>query len=193
MRDKVSHQAADLLVDWSKGDESTLKQLMPLVYDELCGMARHYMNKQPLGHTLQATGLVHEAYLKLAAGKDQQWQNCEHFLGVMAKTMRHILVDVARSKNALKNGGREIIELSNGAAISVEPSGDFAALYEALNHLAVLDNRKSRVVRMKFFAGLDVDEIAGVLKISPLTVKRDWQFARTWLLRKLTKTDSSPL
>ena len=181
-----SHQITHLLIDWGKGDEYALEQLMPLVYDELRRMARSYMRKQPSGHTLQTTELIHEAYLKISAGREKQWQNRAHFFGVAAKAMRHILVDYARAKSRGKRGGwQDRITLAENAAVSSGRSAEIVALDDALNALAVLDERKVRVVEMKFFGGLTVEEISGVLKVSPETVKRDWSFAQTWLLREL--------
>ncbi len=188
MVDDSSHQITLLLVDWSKGDKYALEQLMPLVYDELRRMARNYMRKQPSGHTLQTTELIHEAYLKIAAGEEKQWQNRAHFFGVAAKAMRHILVDYARSKSRDKRGGwQDRVTFVEASAISNGRSEEIVALDDALNQLAVLDERKVNVVEMKFFGGLTVEEIARVLKISPETVKRDWSFAQTWLLRELRK------
>jgi RNA polymerase sigma-70 factor, ECF subfamily len=188
MVDEISHQITLLLKDWSKGDEYALEQLMPLVYEELRRMARNYMRKQPSGHTFQTTELIHEAYLKLSAGKEKQWQNRAHFFGVAAKAMRHILVDYARSKSRGKLGGwQNRITFAEDAVVSGERSEEIIALDDALNQLAVLDKRKVRVVEMKFFGGLKTEEIAGVLKISPETVKRDWSFAQAWLLRELRK------
>ncbi|CAN5871372.1 sigma-70 family RNA polymerase sigma factor [soil metagenome] len=187
MLDNSSHQITLLLTNWSKGDEFALEQLMPLVYDELRQMAARYMSRQPSGHTFQTTELIHEAYLKLADGKEQNWQNRAHFFGVAAKAMRHILVDYARSKHSQKRGGwQERVTFTEGDLVSDGRSEEIVALDDALNQLAVLDERKSRVVEMKFFAGLTSEEIAEVLKISPETVKRDWRFARTWLLRELS-------
>src|SRR5215203_1404698 len=180
MVDDGSHQITLLLVDWSKGDENALEQLMPLVYDELRRMARNYMRRQPSGHTFQTTELIHEAYLKIAGGKDKQWQNRAHFFGVAARAMRHILVDYARSKSAAKRGGwQDRITLVENAAVSSGRAAEIVALDDALNQLAALDERKVRVVEMKFFGGLKVKEIAGILKISPETVKRDWSFAQS--------------
>lgn len=186
MLNAASHQITLLLVDWSKGDEFALEQLMPLVYDELRQMARRYMRRQPSGHTFQTTELIHEAYLKIAGQDEQNWQNRAHFFGVAAQAMRHILVDYARSKNSKKRGGLiEKITLEENLVASANRSEEIVALDEALNELAALDERKSRVVEMKFFGGLNTEEISEVLKISPETVKRDWRFARTWLLREL--------
>ncbi len=181
-----SHQITLLLIDWSKGDKHALEQLMPLVYQELRQMARQYIKKQPAGHSFQATELIHETYLKLAAGQDQNWQNREHFFGVAAKAMRHILVDYAKSQNRKKRGGwQQRVTLTGEAMVTNPRSEEIIALDDALNQLGILDERKARVVEMKFFAGLKVKEIAKVLNISDETVKRDWSFAKTWLLREL--------
>ena len=184
-----SHQISLLLIDWSKGDEYALEQLMPLVYEELRRMARNYMRRQPSGHTFQTTELIHEAYLKIARGKEKQWQNRAHFFGVAAKAMRHILVDYARSKSKGKRGGwQNRITLVETVAVASGRSEEIIALDDALNQLALLDERKVRVVEMKFFGGLTTEEIARVLKVSPETVKRDWSFTRSWLHRELAST-----
>jgi len=185
-----SHQITLLLVDWSKGDEVALEQLMPLVYDELRRMARRYMRRQPSGHTFQTTELIHEAYLKIAQQDKQNWQTRAHFFGVAAKAMRHILVDYARSKSSGKRGGlAQKVTLEENLIASAEHPEEIVLLDNALKQLAVLDERKSRVVEMKFFAGLNIEEIAEVLKISPETVKRDWRFSRNWLLRELSSAE----
>ena len=159
---------------------------MPLVYEELRRTARRYMRRQPSGHTFQTTELIHEAYLKVAKSDEQNWQNRAHFFGVAAKAMRQILVDYARSKSSQKRGGwKERVTLSDDTAISNNNSSEIVALDDALKQLAILDERKSRVVELRFFGGLTIEEIAEVLKISPETVNRDWQFARTWLLPEL--------
>lgn len=177
-----------LLTEWSKGDEYALQQLMPLVYGELRKMARRHMNKQPSGHTMQTTELIHEAYLKLEGGKEQNWQNRDHFFAVAAKAMRHILVDYAKAKHRVKRGGWQgkVTFTENDIGVNSR-SEEILVLDDALNRLGSLDERKVQVVEMKFFGGLKVDEIAGILSISPETVKRDWSFAKTWLLRELVK------
>ena len=181
-----SHQITLLLVDWSKGDEFALEQLMPLVYDELRRIARQYMRRQPAGHTFQTTELIHEAYLKIARQEDRNWQNRAHFYAAAARAMRHILVDYARSKNSRKRGGlARKITLEESLVASPNRSEQVVRLDDALKELEALDGRKSRVVEMKFFGGLTTEEIAEILKLSPETVKRDWRFARTWLLRQL--------
>ena len=186
MKKDGSHQITNLLIDWSKGDNQALDQLMPLVYAELRQMARRHMSKQPSGHTFQATELIHETYLKIAGSQEQNWQNREHFFGVASKAMRHILVDYAKSKSRDKRGGwhNKITFTENAFAANNTPK-EFIALDDALDKLQDLDERKVRVVEMKFFGGLKVKEIADVLKISKETVHRDWSFAKTWLLREL--------
>jgi RNA polymerase sigma factor (TIGR02999 family) len=182
-----SHQITQLLIDWSKGNEFALEQLMPLVYEELRQMARRYMRRQPSGHTFQTTELIHEAYLKLAGADEQNWQNRAHFFGIASQAMRHILVDYARSKQSQKRGGlQQKITLDETAMVSSKRSDEIVALDDALQQLNQFDERKSRVVELKYFGGLTNEEIAEVLKMSPETVKRDWRFARTWLLRELS-------
>ncbi len=186
MENDSSQQITSLLIDWSKGNEYALEQLMPLVYDELRRMARRYMSKQPSEHTFQATELIHETYVKLAAGQERQWENREHFFGVAAKAMRHILVDYAKSKNRKKRGGwQDRVTFTEGVAVSSSNPTELMSLDEALDRLGDLDERKVRVVEMKFFGGLKAQEIAKVLNISKETVQRDWNFAKTWLLREL--------
>ncbi len=186
MGNNGSNEISLLLADWSKGDDVALEQLMPLVYDELRKMAHGYMKRQPSGHTFQTTELIHETYLKLAKQEHQSWQNRAHFFGVAASAMRHILVDYARSKHSQKRGGwQERVTLSDVIG-STDQSKDIVALDDALNALAALDERKGRVVELKYFAGITNEEIAEVLKVSIDTVKRDWRFARTWLLREMT-------
>ena len=185
MPETEPHEITRLLADWSSGNDRALERLMPLVYDELRRMARGYMRRQPSNHTFQTTELIHEAYLKLAKGS-QDFQNRAHFFGVAATAMRHILVDYARSKQSEKHGGgRERIELSDDTAVSLDRVGQLSSMDEALKTLESLDERKCKVVELRFFGGLTNEEIAGVLKVSSETVKRDWRFARNWLLREL--------
>ena len=187
MENSDSHEITLLLADWGKGDEHALEQLMPLVYGELRRTARNYMRRQPSGHTFQTTELIHEAYLKIARHDQRNWQNRAHFFGVAASAMRHILVDYARSKRSQKRGGwQERVTLANDTAVAADHSKDIIALDNALKDLAALDQRKSRVVELKYFGGITNEEVAEVLKISTDTVKRDWRFARTWLLRELS-------
>ncbi|MBK9164786.1 MAG: sigma-70 family RNA polymerase sigma factor [Acidobacteria bacterium] len=186
MHQGSSQQISVLLSEWGDGDTAALEQLMPLVYDELRKMARHHMRRQPVGHTFQTTDLIHEAYLKLANREGAGWQNRAHFFAVASTAMRHILVDYARSKQSQKRGGwQERVTLNDDFAAAEEQAKEILALDDALQQLAKLDDRKSRIVEMKYFAGITNDQIAEVLKVSPETVKRDWRFARTWLLREL--------
>ncbi|HNQ14286.1 MAG TPA: sigma-70 family RNA polymerase sigma factor [Pyrinomonadaceae bacterium] len=191
MLERGANQITALLIDWSKGDQTALEQLMPLVYDELRQMAHRYMRRQHSGHTFQTTELIHEAYLKIAKHEDPNWKNRAHFFGVASKAMRHILVDYARSKQTQKRGGwQERVTLSGTPALAGNQAKEIIALDEALKTLATLDERKSRIVELKYFGGITNDEIAEVLKISTETVKRDWRFARTWLLRELSGLES---
>ena len=181
------HQISQLLNDWNDGNDLALEELMPLVYDELRKMAKRYMSGQNKGHTFQTTELIHEAYLKLAVGEKQDWKNRAHFFGVAALAMRHILVNYALSKQSQKRGGeRQKVTLDDNSIVSMERSDEIIALDEALKSLENLDNRKGRVVELRYFGGLSIEETASVLKVTPQTVKRDWRFAKTWLLRELT-------
>jgi RNA polymerase sigma factor (TIGR02999 family) len=187
MTEVSPNQITQWLVEWGQGNQLALDQLMPLVYDELRRMAHRYMRNQRSGHTLQTTEMIHEAYLKLASGSDKDWQNRAHFYGVAAQAMRHILVDYARSRQSQKRGGAaEKVTLDESALASFERADEVVELNGALEKLTVLDERKGRVVELKYFGGLTHEEIATVLKVSPDTVKLDWRFARTWLLRELS-------
>ncbi len=182
-----THEISLLLANWSNGDERALEELMPLVYAELRKMAKGYMRRQPSGHTFQTTELIHEAYVKIAKNKDHEWQNRAHFFGVAAKAMRHILVDYARSKQSDRHGGAlERVELTDVSGASGLRSEQLVALDDSLTALAELDERKGRVVELRFFGGLTTEEIAELLDVSMETVKRDWRFARNWLLRELS-------
>ena len=177
----------NLLAAWSGGDADALQELMPLVYDELRRMAKRYMNSQPSGHTLQTTALIHEAYLKLADNNEKRFANRAHFFAVAANAMRHILVDHARARQSEKRGGAAYkISLDHAAIVSDERAAEVVALDDALQNLSALDERKGRVVELRYFGGLSVEETAVVLKVSPETVARDWRFAKTWLLRELS-------
>jgi RNA polymerase sigma factor (TIGR02999 family) len=180
-------QVTRLLNEWSAGSEVALDKLMPIVYDELRKMAKRYMSGQNPGHTFQTTELIHEAYVKLAGGEPKSWKNRSHFFGVAALAMRHILVNYARSKQSLKRGGDLLkVTLKENSIVSTNRVDEIVALDEALTQLAALDHRTSRVVELKFFGGLTNEQTAEVLKVSMETVKRDWQFARSWLLREIT-------
>jgi RNA polymerase sigma factor (TIGR02999 family) len=182
-----------LLIAWSNGDEAALDQLTPMVYDELRRIARRH--RLGPGNTLQTTALVHEAFLRLVGQQGKQWQSRDHFFGVAARAMRHILVDHARSRCAAKRGGALRPESTGGELAAHKQAADLVALDDALSDLARFAPRQSRVVEMRYFGGLSVDETARVLKISPETVGRDWRMAKSWLLRELTlerSADGSP-
>ncbi len=188
MSNPPNNEVTRLLESWSSGRPEALDELMPLVYQELRLMAKRFMDSQPSGHTLQTTALIHEAYLKLTDNPEKNWQNRAHFFAVAAQAMRHILVDHARSHKTEKRGGEtQIISLEDVAIISNERADEVVALDEALQDLSQLDERKGQVVELRYFGGLSVEETAEVLKIAPITVMRDWQFAKTWLLRELLR------
>jgi RNA polymerase sigma factor (TIGR02999 family) len=182
-----SEEITQLLIDWSNGDQVALDKLMPLVYGELRQMAKRHMSRQSPGHTLQTTALIHEAFLKLVNQSEKQWQNRAHFFGVAAQAMRAILVDYARSRRyAKRGGGARAVALDEAATVSQERAAELVALDDALKALSQIDPRKSRVVEMRHFGGLSVEETAEVLKVSPDTVMRDWRLAKTWLRRELS-------
>jgi RNA polymerase sigma-70 factor, ECF subfamily len=184
------HRVTQLLQQWSSGDNAALAELTPLVYEELRRLAHHYMDGERPGHTLQTTALVNEAYLRLADQTNSNWQSRAHFFAVAARAMRHILVNYAKSNQAQKRGGGAArIELDEAAILSPEQSKEIVDLHEALERLATLNSRKARVVELKYFGGLNQDEIAEVMKISTVTVRRDWMFAKTWLYDELQNAD----
>ncbi|MBV8892500.1 MAG: sigma-70 family RNA polymerase sigma factor [Acidobacteria bacterium] len=190
MAEPSSDQITELLHAWSRGEPQALDKLAPLVHKELHRVAHKYMRLQRPGHTLQTTALIHEAFLKLVKRPKKDWQSRAHFFGVAAQAMRHILVDYARHQQTAKRGHAfQMISLDEGAVISVERCSELVALDEAMNKLAEFDARKSRVVEMRFFAGLSFEEIAEVLGISPDTVMRDWRLAKAWLRRKLSNSE----
>lgn len=187
--DKKKIEITQLLSAWSDGDKEALELLIPLVYDELYRLARGYMNREQAGHTLQITALVNEAYLRLVNWKEARWENRSHFFGVAAQLMRRILVDFARSRNYEKRGGGlRQIELNEIADLSVCRDTDFVMLDDSLKSLAEIDQRKSRIVEMRFFGGLSVEEVAEVLDVSPRTVMREWSLARAWLFREMNRS-----
>jgi len=181
-------EITQLLVAWSNGEQAALEKLMPLVYEELRRRARHYLNGQPDGHTLQTTDLLHEAFLKLAGNPERRWQSRAHFQAVASQAMRHILVDYARSRQAARNNyGMKPRDIEEGAVVSPERAAEFVALDEALTALSQVDFRKSRVVELRYFGGLTVEETAEVLNVAPITVSRDWDMARAWLRREINR------
>ena len=181
-----THEVTGLLQAWSAGDEQALEKLMPLVYGELRRSARHYMAGERAGHTLQTTALVNEVYLRLLDLRRISWQNRAQFLAICAQMMRRILTDFARSRRSQKRGGHTPPILFDEARFVCKRSSDLAALDDALNALASIDQRKSKVVELRFFGGLSVKETAEVLQVSSETVMRDWKLAKVWLLRELS-------
>ncbi len=182
-----AHRVTELLLSWRAGDEAALAQLVPLVFDELRRLARRHMRSEKSGHLLQTTALVNEAYVRMIDLSRVRWQDRAHFFAMASKLMRRILVDFARAGAAKKRGGDQLIVPLEGHAIVGEaPDTDLVALDDALNALAKIDERKSRVVEMRFFGGLSVEETAESLGVSPETVARDWRMAKLWLLRELT-------
>jgi len=184
----VTSQAAvtRLLLDWGLGSEQALERLIPLVYTELRRIARRHMAGERAGHSLQTTDLVNEAYLRLVDVQRVSWQNRAHFFAMAARLMRRVLVDHARAKGYQKRGGGAIrVTFDEGLAVAIAPGGDLVALDDALEALARTDERKSRVVELRFFGGLSVEETASVLKVSPETVMRDWRVAKAWLIHEL--------
>jgi RNA polymerase sigma factor (TIGR02999 family) len=182
-----SEQITQLLQSWNQGDQGAIDKLVPLVYDELHRLAQGYMANERPSHTLQTTALINEAYLRLVDSAHADWECRTHFFGVCAQVMRRILVDWARSRQALKRGGdASALDLDEGLAAAKQPGTDLVGVDDALNTLAALDPRKGQVVELRFFGGLSVKETAEVLKVSPETVQRDWKLAKSWLRRELS-------
>jgi RNA polymerase sigma factor (TIGR02999 family) len=176
-----------LLLKWSRGDSSALDQLIPMVYPELRRLARRYMRKENPEHTLQTSALINEAYLRLIDQRAVEWHDRSHFFAVSAQVMRHILIDHARKYSYAKRGaGAKHIALDEVSVLKQERAGEFVALDDALVGLAKIDPRKARIVELRFFGGLTVEETAEVLKLAPITVKREWRAARAWLFRELS-------
>lgn len=175
-----------LLIEWRQGDRAALDKLTPLVYDEIRRIAHRYMQGEREGHTLQTTALVNEAYLRLADQQKIEWQNRSHFFAVTAQMMRHTLIDHARRRHYAKRGGEaHQVPLEEGVLMSQPRAAELVALDEALNELARLDPRKSRVVELRYFGGLSLEETATVMEVSPMTVRRDWRAAKAWLFRRM--------
>jgi len=184
-------QITSLLLAWSQGNADALDKLVPLVYQELHRLAHRYMRAERPDHTLQTTALINEVYLRLVHGTLPQWRSRAHFFAVSAQVMRRILVDFARARRYLKRGGgAHALSLEEAPALLPGPSRDFLALDDALNALAAVEPRKSRVVELRFFGGLSVEETAEVLQVSPDTVLRDWRLAKAWLRREMKKASS---
>ena len=176
----------ELLIEWNNGDQSSLDKLLPLVERALHRLAHSYMRREHPGHTLQTTALINETYLRLVDQKKVQWQNRAHFFGIAGRIMRRVLLNYARDQGRYKRGGGALrVSLSDASVVSLEKSEELLALDEALDRLAAFDERKSQVVELRYFGGLSVKETAEVLKVSTITVARDWDFARAWLAREL--------
>ena len=185
----ASHSVTQLLEQLNGGDREALDKLMPLIYEELRKTARRYMSQQNPDHTLQTTALIHEAYLRMVKQKEKHFENRVHFYGVAAQAMRHILVDYARARRAAKRGGdARPISLEEAALVTQERAAELVAFDDALKELEELSKRQSRVVELRYFGGLSVEETATVLAVSPETVMRDWSMAKTWLHRALRPT-----
>jgi len=182
----ASGDVSELLLAWTGGEQSALDKLTPIVYNELHRLARRYMKGERPGHSLQTTALVNEAYLRLVDYKRMQWQNRAHFFAVSGQLMRRILVDHARRHNLKRGDGVPHVSLEEAATVGAGRARDLVTLDEAMNALARLDPRKVQVVEMRFFGGLSVDETAEVLKVSPVTVMRDWSTAKAWLYREIS-------
>ena len=183
----TTHQVTQLLREWSEGDESALAKLMPLVHDELHRLAHQHMRRESAGHVLQTSALINEAYLRLVDQPQIRWQDRAHFFGISARLMRQILVDDARKRNASKRGGSFIqVALDEASTLIEEQAANVAALDEALRRLETLDERQGKIVELRFFGGLSIEETAEVLQVSPGTVMRDWTFARAWLRSEMS-------
>jgi len=186
-----SERVSKLLLNWGQGDQGAREALIPLVYDELRRLARRYLRRERPDHTLQSAALVNEAYLRLIRQEQPQWQNRAHFFGVAAQLMRHILVDHARNRAAAKRGaGAPRLTLDPDIALPRERDVDLIALDDALNQLAALDPQQSRLVELRFFGGLSIEETSVVLGVSPATVKREWATARAWLQREMRNKET---
>jgi RNA polymerase sigma-70 factor, ECF subfamily len=184
-------EITQMLREWGGGNREALDALLPLVYEELHRQASRYLRRERAGHTLQTTALIHEAYLKLIDQREVDWKNRAHFFGIAAQMMRRILVDYARARHREKRGGAgsdRPIEEAATLAVSEENGVDLIALDEALTRLSRFDERQARIVELRYFSGLSIEETAEVLRISPATVKSDWTLAKTWLRREMTRT-----
>ena len=191
MTQTSTHEVTQLLIEWSNGDKAALDKLMPLIHDELRRLAHHYMSRERGDHTLQTTALVNEAYLRLVNRKDAHWQNRTHFFAIAATLMRNILVDHARSHAyAKRGGGAQKTELNEAMIVSQQRAAEVIALDDVLKKLAVFDPQQSKVVELRFFGGLSIEETALVLGISTDIVKREWRTAKLWLLQELSESVS---
>ncbi len=183
-----SPELTELLHRWSDGDQAALEELTPFIYAELHRIAKRYMSRERENHTLQTSALVNEAYIRLIDWKTAKWENRAHFFGVSAQLMRRILVDFARKRPKIDEEVVRHVSLEEALVVSTEKDADLVALDEALNELAKFDERKAKIVELKFFGGLSVEETAEVIKVAPITVMREWQKAKAWLYLQLNKT-----
>ncbi len=182
-----THEVTQLLLAWNNGDEAALEQLVPMVERELHGLAEAYLRRESVGNTLQPTALINEAWMRLIDWKNVEWQNRAHFFGVAAGMMRRVLVDHARRRKALKQGGGAmLVSLTQAGAAAAEQTADIIALNDALNTLSTFDEQKGRIVELRFFGGLTEEETAEVLKIPLRTLQREWSMARAWLFKELS-------
>lgn len=183
----ASDEINQLLVEWGNGNQQAQEKLLPLIYNELRHLAHYFLHHERTGHTLQTTALVHEAYLKLIDQKDARWQNRAQFFAISAQAMRRILIDSARKHTADKRGGKgQKVSLEEVAVISPNPDSSLLALDEALNSLALIDPQQSRIVELRYFGGLTIEETAKVMNLSAATIKREWAMARAWLYEAIT-------
>lgn len=183
-----AHEVTDLLVKWGRGDQAALDELVPLVHEELRRRAHRYLERERPGHTLQTTALVNEAYLRLVNHSGVRWQDRAHFFAVSARVMRHLLVDYARARGYAKRGGGALrVTLDEAAVVPAEQATELLALDEALKGLAEIYPRRSQVVELRYFGGLNNEEVAAVLKVTTKTVERDWRYARAWLYEELRR------
>ena len=185
---RTPQNVTQLLIAWNGGDKQALDKLLPVVYDELRRQAARYLRRERPGHTLQTTALIHEAYLRLIDQKSVQWQNRAQFFGIAAQMMRRILVDHARTKHRAKRGGSDVrVSLTDATSVTKDPDLNLVELDEALNRLEKIDPQQSKIVELRFFSGLNVEETAAALQISPATVKRDWKVAKAGLHREISR------
>ena len=184
----LPNEVTRLLIDWSKGDKAALDELIPMVEAELRRLARHYMAGENSAHTLQTSALINEAYIRLVDYQNMPWQNRAHFLGVAAQVMRHVLIDHARSyAYAKRGGGARKVSLADVPDLTEQRAAELVALDDALKNLATIDPRKSQIIELRFFGGLTIEETAEAMKISPITVTREWRSAKAWLRREMYK------
>ena len=188
MSNLSQQELTQLLIDWSNGDQAAIDKLMPLVYEELRRLARHYMRRERPGHTLQTSALINEAYMRLVDQQNISWKNRAHFFGISARLMRQILVDHARAHNNAKRGGdQQKVPLDDIASLSKNRAYEIVALDDALQSLSTIDPQQTKIVELRFFGGLTIEETAEVLGISHATVEREWSMARAWLRKEMKR------